>query len=624
MQFRVKGDNVMGGVNENDETEMRLYEDESGQLSFQDMNDNYFPVISDYGKIPNRFIEKYGNIGYIASLSMALALQNVSMRHHSAYAGTQEELFFEKIYKVSGTDWSDGLISCIPIRQFIKFYGLSTGGKTYQNIDRLFNGTLLKNQWQILYEDEDVFVSTSVLTGTMYDKRSGCLYMKFNKDLEPLLSNIQRDYAQISLKVLGRLKEDYITNLYQIFKKRLDAEHNKCRKYNFPVRDEIEIEFSMEHLMFLSGIYPVDLTVNDVSMQKVIELLKIQDYRAAADIMHSEKLIEKYSADPSRTAALRDFNYFKRRFLDKLFRRINGFDMPKKLDRLGRMNDNADRNARELFEEYAGLCRESFPTDIHFRYETVKAGRGGKVSSIIFYISKADWSNRDKGAGSRAAAEEAEPATMTLEHMRVLVCIDDMVKGRGIDDDGIMRIARAAGWNTETVRDACAKNEDTDNDGFLEAVLAELAGHGSAGQETAGMAGGADVPEAGKGKRSVPGKKSMIKDVQLFREVEQLFSDVEPKLTDAEITAILREAAWDRERVMKAYRVYSEAPRDGVVGFMRRAIRDNYEPSKKSGVKKNDYSDAQWNRMLRHQDLTPEEYSRIERIKLGLEEPEGE
>lgn len=423
-------------------------EEESGQLSFIDTDDdNYFPVSSDYGKIPNRFIERYGNISYLANLGMMLAIQKVERRNHELYRGTKEGMFYDEIFKKTGADFSDGLVACIPINQFLKLYNLGSGGHTYQALDELYNGTMLRNQWQILYEDKDIIASVAVLTATAYDKVHKNLLMKFNGDLDSVILNIQKDYAQISLPVLGKLREDYITSIYQLFKKRYDSEQAKNKKYGYLFQNEIKIDFDLDQFYFIIGLYPIDLTTNDEDMKKVVELLRMKDYDAAAKIMREKGLVGKYSKTDSRSLALDDFSYFKRHYLDKAFKRINGFNVIKKLEKPG-----TEEFAKAL-SEYEKNCRSIHPTDIHFRYEILRSGRGGKATGCRFYISKAEWMKAEEIVVDKPKEQEQEEE-IGIAQMKVIIEVEGLLSEEKLSDQDIKSIAKKADWNIETVRKA--------------------------------------------------------------------------------------------------------------------------------------------------------------------------
>lgn len=444
-----------------------LEEQEGGQLAFIDTDDdNYFPVSADYGKIPNRFIERYGNVSYLANLGMMLAIQKVERRSRELYRGTKEGLFYEEIYKKTGADFSDGLVACIPINQFLKLYDLSSAGRTYKALDELYNGTMLRNQWQILYEDKDVIASVAVLTATAYDKVNKNLLMKFNSDLDNVILNIQKDYAQISLPVLGKLREDFVTNIYQLFKKRFDAEQAKNKKYGYFVQNEIKIDFALDHLYFIIGLYPIDLSSNDEDMKKVVELLRVKDYDMAAKVMREKGLIEKYSENDSRKLALDDFSYFKRHYLDKAFKRINGFPAIKKLEK------TASEEFPEALKEYESNCRTHHPTDIHFRYEILRGGRGGRAIGCRFFISRAEWGKAEEIIPDKAE----EPENYNIAQMRAIIAVEELLAGEAVSEKDIAAIARKADWNVDKVRKAYTVAKEKPRSAFVGFLLKAIEG----------------------------------------------------------------------------------------------------------------------------------------------------
>lgn len=433
--------------------------DEEGQSTFIDPNDNYFPVASDYGKIPNRFIEKYGNISYLANLGLMYAITKVEERKKSLYAGTQSGLLFEDIYKKSGTDYSEGLVAEFPISDFIKLFSLGTGGKTYQKIDELFNGELLRNQWQILYEDDEICTGTAVLTGTMYNKKTKRMYLKFNPDLAPVIMNIKGDYARISFPVLGKLKDDFVTELYQVLKKNLDYEQQKNKKFGLFVSPEVRFEISLEQFYFMMGLYPVDLQSSDRDMQKVVMLLKAKDYRSAAKLLEESGILDKFDSEEktSRKMALTEFGYFRRHYLDKAFKKINGFAMPKKLEKA------KGSEFEKAYLEYKDQCLEIHPTDIHFRYEMIKSGIGAKVSGLVFYVGKADWSKTETAKNPETKPQEAKEE-LTEDQMDFILSMKDVIEEKLASRD-LRTLASAAGWNMDKIEKAysVAKEKPRDN-----------------------------------------------------------------------------------------------------------------------------------------------------------------
>lgn len=422
-----------------------INEGEEGQYTFLDPADeNYYPAASDYTKIPNRFVERYANVSYLANMGLMMAINRVEERKKELYAGTQEGFFFKEVHRLTGTDFSDGLVAEFPISEFIKVFSLNTGGRVYQQIDSLYNGDLLRNQWQILYEDENICASSAVIIGTMYNKKNKRMYLKFHPDLAPVITNIKSDYATIPLPVIGKLKDDFISQLYQVLKKRLDFELSRNRKYHMYNAKEVKTTFSIDQFYFMMGVFPLDLSSDDNDMQKVVQLLKNKDYETAANIERESGLIDRFDNSDnkggnSKKLALTRFGYFREKYLDKAFRKINGFTKPKSLEKVG-ANPMGD-----AYDEYVENCRTKHPTDIHFRYELIKSGLGGKVSGISFYISKADWNDHED-------SDEAEPKPV-VDELEFILEMKDIIKEK-ITAQGFRAIAEAAQWDIGRVTKA--------------------------------------------------------------------------------------------------------------------------------------------------------------------------
>ncbi len=428
--------------------------DIEGQLSmFGDEQENYLPVATDYAKIPNMFIDRLGNISYLADLGLKAAIQVVGERSHEMYDGTAEGLYYKKLYSEMGTDFAEGLVAELPINKFISCYGLNSGGSTYNSLAKLYTGDQLRNQWQILVETEEGGGGTTVLTGTWYSRTTGRLYMKFNPDLKEKLVEIKKDFARLSLPVLGKLRIEYISELYQRLKKALDLEQARNSKFgNAPVR-EIREEYDLDYLYFMLGLYPIDLLSNDPDMKKVVSAIKSRNYTAAATIFRETDLLSRFAQDKSRKKAIESFAYFRRAFLDRAFGKINGFPTPKNLEKY----DPDTGKYKEAYEEYTSLCKDKYPTDIHFRYSLIRTGIGGKVSGIVFYVSKAREDYVEEADTPeddiKDAAEQAPMPELTFEQMNFLLEIKNSITEE-LTPKEFLSIAVAARWDKSRIEKA--------------------------------------------------------------------------------------------------------------------------------------------------------------------------
>ncbi len=429
-------------MDEND----NLYFDDEGQLTLKEAKEsNYYPVATDYGKIPNMFIDRLGNISYLADLGLKAAIQVIEDRNHEMYEGTEKGLYYKKLYSEMGTDFAEGLVAELPINKFISQYGLNSGGSTYNMLNRLYTGDQLRNQWQIFCETEEGRGGTTVLTGTWYSKKTGMLYMKFNPDLRSRIYEIQKDYALLSLPVLGKLKIEYISELYQRLKKTLDSEQAKNIKYGHYPAKEIKIEYDLDYLYFMLGLYPIDLLSNDSDMQKVVLCIKNRNYNTAAAIYKETDLLNEYSKDKSRSKAIENFGYFRRAFLDRAFSKINGFTPPKNLEKCDK------KEYENVLSEYEILCHEKYPTDIHFRYCLIRSGVGGRVTGITFYVSKARTKYGDDKAEKEAVrSSERVSGELSFEQMEFLIKIKGII-AESLSPSELNNIAEAAEWDEERI-----------------------------------------------------------------------------------------------------------------------------------------------------------------------------
>lgn len=188
------------------------------------------------------------------------------------------------------------------------------------------------------------FEYTAVVTRATY--KNGEFAMEFSKHMKKYLVDLNEHYTQFSLKLLCGLKSTYSFRLLELL-----------RAKSFPQKDEIgknysrRVEFDLNELKLLLGVVNAELD----SVQRVLAGSKrTPDYEKAVQAS-PEKVLESWYE-------------FKRCCIDVAIKEINEQD-----------------------------------SGIYVDYKPLKAGKGGKVHSIVFFVDvynnkKAKISEKDKDA----------------------------------------------------------------------------------------------------------------------------------------------------------------------------------------------------------------------------------
>lgn len=356
-------------------------EDLGGQMEVFAPMSPYYPTESDMFKFPNIFVERIGNVSLLSEKMMAIALPAIQERKHNNYIGTPEYQYYKDWYEETKTDFSDGLVAQVPMSKVSKQFGVSRGGRFYEQMGELLNSGIMQTNWLIMYKGPKGYASTSVISGTMYDRKRGMVYIKFNSDLKPYLVDIKKDFTELPRPVMMGFKRQFSYQLYKVLRKRLGQMMYYDDKRGFSKRKEYAFEIDLYELYFITSVFSLDLTSKSKPILKAKELLEEEDFAGAAQVLKEAGVLEKLCEEKETKSAISSYGRFNDKLLKKTFFDINGFEFIKGLDKSKLTEDS------EVMVEYREKCRCNHPTELHFRYTPSRSGYGGKVNSVMFFVS---------------------------------------------------------------------------------------------------------------------------------------------------------------------------------------------------------------------------------------------
>ena len=330
-------------------------QEEYTQLSLWDEQE-YSLSANQIVKKSNSLINRIGSVSLLSEKILLFSLSNIKEVHEAAVKGTPEERYFKDIKDKTGTNFADGFISSFTNTQLRKALGI-TSGSYYKQIETLMNGAGFANSWNIIYQDNDIIGRTSLVVGTMFDKMTGKIYIKWNSDVADKIFDLKTNYTELNQSIMYKFKSLYSFSIYQMLRSEIAYQEAVNRKRKFPPQNEYVVEYELSEFKFLTGVISIDTTSKDKTEQEAVRQIENRNYENA------ERILPESSVMYSRFAELR------RHGLDRAYLDINGFE-------------NTDNK-----EEYRQKCKKSHKTDIHFRYELIRSGIGAKVSGIRFFVS---------------------------------------------------------------------------------------------------------------------------------------------------------------------------------------------------------------------------------------------
>lgn len=139
------------------------------------------------------------------------------------------------------------------ISDFMKLLGVENQAK-YTEIPKITK-ELMKKVFEI--EEGNRIIQSAWLSGTIYEKGSGCVTLKFNPDLKPYMLKLNNMFTQYRLANILSMKSKYSPRIYEIL---------KCNEFKKQGYIDLQIE-DLRKLLKAENIYP---RYNDFK-RKIIE-----------------------------------------------------------------------------------------------------------------------------------------------------------------------------------------------------------------------------------------------------------------------------------------------------------------------------------------------------------------
>lgn len=421
-----------------------IYMEEDGQYSLIERHKEKYDLETPlFVKKANMLIKKVGSTSFMSERMLMVALATATPHKRSEIQGTQAEAYFSDLFQKTGTDFSDGLISSFRNRDVKELLGAKTS-RYYSQMDELMNYDVFTNNWTIMYQDKDIISTTQCITGTVYDKRTGMVYIKWNPDIAERVMCVGGQGTMLSFSTMSKFRDLPTWSLYQLLEEELcflEWVRTKAKKLE-PLK-EYKTEFDLSEFKFLISILKIDMKSTDQAMLDARKLINANRFSDAEESLPDD--MRMY---------YQDWHGFRRRILDGACKAINGWD--------------GGCQFKDGDPKYEKLCSEYHETDIHFRYVPIRTGRGAKVTRIRFIIS---WDS-EKHKSSRAdrllrdmQARANEGTANTIKEKvrdideeerfrdRVATEISELFNGKITENDAAA-IAREAAYDLDKVQDA--------------------------------------------------------------------------------------------------------------------------------------------------------------------------
>lgn len=314
---------------------------------------------SSFIKKSNALIMKVGKTSLLSEKVFLYALKSVKKKEGQMENGKPIDAYYADVYKKTNTNFADGLISEITNAELRAALG-NKNGSYYNFIDKLMNDGEFRSNWNILYKDKDFIGNTAVIIGTLYDRRKGTILIKWNPDIEHLIYNLSGNYTELNEKVMFGFKYLYSYNLYQLLRSGLTYQQAIDKQRGYAVDHEYEIIYELSELKFMMGVLSINLDDREPggNTKDVVKMIKANNYPIAEELLQTpEPIMARYTD-------------IKRYAIAKAYLEINGFK-------------EDDHDTEEIFYE---KVKKNSKVDLHFRYEPLRKGRGGKVYAVRFLV----------------------------------------------------------------------------------------------------------------------------------------------------------------------------------------------------------------------------------------------
>ncbi len=248
--------------------------------------------------------------------------------------------------------------------------------------------------------DTKVFDYIAVVIRAKYE--NGKFSIFYNPYLKDHIQNIEKNFTKLSLSIMTSFRSVYSFRLYELLKSQCYSQYQS--KYD---ENKYIISFSLSELKLSLGVVNAALD----SVKKVLKSEKSPDFDKAVEVSPEKKF--------------QSWREFKRWVLDASINEINSYD--------------EDGN---------------YKTDIEVTYDTVKQGRGGKVCTVIFTVTKRELTHLKK----KQELTEDEKDAFIDEIAELITDVKLKLKD-------MRALAEASDYNIEKLKKAyeLSKNSNIDN-----------------------------------------------------------------------------------------------------------------------------------------------------------------
>ena len=520
--------------------ENNVYLESDGQYSM--IKRERDPEIPLFINKSNMLIHRYGSVDMLSEEILLVALATAKKHRREDIQGTVLEKRYQDINEKIHLDLSEGLISTFTNKELKKLLNIKSS-EYYTKLDDLMNNDVFAGTWNLVYKEGNTIARKFIVDGTKYDSDTGRIYIKWKPEIEDKITDLKENYTRLDPLIMRKLRDINSWSLYQILRSEIGKQEGIRKKNGVAFKDEYEITYNLSELKFLTMAIKVDTASKSDDEKACRNLISQGDFDSAEEVLSKEK------------RAYSEWRDFKRRILEKASKKINGFK-------------KADYNEND--EEYLSQCAQNSPTDIHFRY--VPRYKNRSVSEISFYVS---W--------TRSYGKNILPATETIDAIDVeAIDIDEILEDieelieEHVSLKDLRNIAKTANYHMERIEKAYEYVrtivQDYEEDHLVEYLLAAI----SKGYTLDGMDETVEeVPKKTEKPKKAPVKKKPDMTQDFLNKLIKLFADCE-NLSVKDMINIAEAAENDYDKIEKAYKIAMEKPRTNFVGFMVKAIKDDY------------------------------------------------
>jgi plasmid replication initiation protein len=290
-------------------------------------------------------------------------------------------------YTKTGEGPDSSIVVSMTASEIKNLLGASSGGSFYRELDRTAR-SMTSRSIGMSDLDENRFVYLALIQKAEY--KDGVFTVRFNSELSNFLTP-DSNFSRLNLSMMLDFDSNSSFRLYEILKSRCYHPDGRNAK-----GDTFEIQYGLSELKLLMGVVNADLD----AVRRVLDASPAPNY---------DKAVEK---SPEKTYSAK-WSDFKRRVIDVAVKEINE------------------------------------KSDLAVTYETIRSGRGGKTTGIIFYAKvKAD----EKKSEAQPQKEEDKGLSKD-EQFKIFFELYETFEKK-IEFSDIEAICDAADYNLDEIKKA--------------------------------------------------------------------------------------------------------------------------------------------------------------------------